>query len=199
MAGKGKVTVKNEGVKVVTYKVSGKTLAEIWDDIKAKGPKDDGKHRAGFTKAPVVTPDRLNFDSETTTNKAGETEMTVWIKSAEIKMKAEIKLPKLASDKDLSPKAKAEWKRFMKELREHEDEHVETTEKEAKAIAKEFSELTGTGAGKDKKVAAKEAQADFVKNFKASFGGNEVDQRLKKVNKALDSGGHGPVLDTSIP
>jgi predicted secreted Zn-dependent protease len=199
MAGKGKVTVKNEGSKVVTYKVSGKTLAEVWDDIKAKGPKDGGKARAGFTTAPVETPDRLNFDNETTTNKDGETEMTVWIKSAVIKMKAEIKMPKLASDKDLSDKAKKEWKRFMKELREHEDEHVDATEKEAKEIAKEFQELTGTGAGKDKKAAYKEAEADFIKNFKASFDGDKIQKRLEKVNKALDTGGHGPVLDTSIP
>lgn len=197
----GSVTLKKDFTKTVTYTVKGDTLAEIWKDIEKKGPKDGGKNRAGFTKAPVTTPNNLKFDKDVKPNpkKAGEFEAKVWIKSEKITMKPEIKMPKLASDKKLSPAAKKEWQRFMKELASHEEEHVTATEDEAKAVAQEMQDLEGVGTGKDEKSALKAAQKDFVSKFKAALGGSKLDDRLKKVNKALDGSGHGPVLNTSIP
>ena len=197
----GKVTLKKAATKVVTYTVSGGTLADIWKDIQKKGPKDGGKSRAGFTSAPVTTPNYLGFDKEVKPNprKEGELEAKVWIKSAKITMKPQIKMPKLASDKKLSPEAKKEWARFMKELAAHEQEHVAATEAEAKAVAQEMQELEGVGAGRDEKTALKAAQKNFIKVFKAALGGTKLNDRLKKVNADLDHGGHGPVLNTSIP
>jgi predicted secreted Zn-dependent protease len=197
----GKVTLKKDSSKIDTYKVKGDTLADIWKDIQKKGPKDGGKSRAGFTKAPVKTPNKLGFDMkiEPDPDKPDEFVATVWIKSAKITLKPTIKMPKLASDKKLSAPAKKEWARFISELKSHEEEHVTATETEAKAVAQEMQDIEGKGTGKDKKKALKAAQKDFVKVFKAALGGTQLDDRLKAVNKRLDSGGHGPVLDTSIP
>jgi predicted secreted Zn-dependent protease len=195
----GKVKLSEKGLKKSTYTVSGTTLAEIWADIQAKGPKDGGSARAGYTTCPVTTPQRVDFDGEVKENKKGEQDATVWIKSAEVSIECTIQMPQLASDKDLSDAAKKEWKRFMTELVTHEAEHVKVSKAEAKKIADELGELTGTGSDKDKKKAIAAAQKDFAKSLKAEFGDSAVDNRLKKVNAALDSGGHGPVLKTSIP
>jgi predicted secreted Zn-dependent protease len=196
----GKVKLAEKSIKTSAYTVSGTTLAEIWADIQAKGPKDGGAARAGYTTCPVTTPQKVDFDGEVKEDKkSGDQAATVWIKSAEVSIECTIQVPKLASDKDLSDEAKKEWKRFLTELVAHEAEHVKVSKAEAKKIADELGELTGSGSDKDKKKAIAAAQADFAKTLKSKFGGSTVDNRLKKVNAALDSGGHGPVLKTSIP
>lgn len=195
-----KVKLKADTAKTAPYKVQGKTLAEIWADIQKKGPKDGGKSRAGFTTAPVNTPNSYKFDEEETdpAGKKGEVTWKVTAKSGELKMSPSIQMPELASDKDLSDPAKKEWARFLKELRAHEDEHVDATKTEAEAVATEIGEIEGIGSGKDQKAAVKKAIEDWTKQFRAKFDGGKLDKRLKKVNQDLDSGGHGPVLDTSI-
>lgn len=192
----GKLTVKVETPKVTPYKVSGKTLEEIWKDIEKKGPKDGGKPRAGYTTAPVTTPNDYKFDEEQDTKakvKDGEA-WKVTAKGGEIVVKPVIQIAELDSDKDLSDDDKKTWATFIKGVRDHEDEHVAATKKEAEAVAKEIGEFVGSGTGKDKKAAVKAAIADWVKQFKAEFDGGKLDKRLKKVNADLDTGGHGPVL-----
>lgn len=196
----GKVTVKADAPKIAAYKVSGKTLAEIWEDIKKNGPKDGGKSRAGFTRTPVDLPNSYKFDEEENDKpkKKDDVEWKITVKSGEIKVGATIQMPDLDSDKELSEKAKKEWARFVKELKAHEDEHVAATTAEAEAVAEEITKLEGVGSGKDKKAALKVANAEFAKAFKAAFDGGKFEKRLKKVNEDLDTGGHGPVLDTAI-
>jgi predicted secreted Zn-dependent protease len=166
-----KLTVKVETPKVTTYKVSGKTLEEIWKDIEKKGPKDGGKARAGFTTAPVETPNDYKFDEEEDAKakvKDGEA-WKVTAKGGELKVKPVIQIAALDSDKDLSDEDKKTWSTFIKDVRDHEDEHVDATKTEA-------------------------AMADFIKQYKALLDGGKLQKRLDKVNKDLDSSGHGPVL-----
>ena len=190
-----KLTVKVDTAKVTAYKVTGKTLEEIWNDIQKKGPKDGGKARAGFTTAPVVTPNDYKFDEEQDTKtkiKDGEA-WKVTAKGGEISVSPVIQIAELDSDKDLSDEDKKTWATFIKGVRDHEDEHVAATKKEAEAVAKEIGEIEGTGTGKDKKTAIKTATADWIKQFKAAFDGGKLDKRMKKVIEDLDSSGHGPV------
>ncbi|QYK40755.1 MAG: DUF922 domain-containing protein [Paracoccaceae bacterium] len=191
-----KLTVKVDTPKVTPYKVSGKTLEEIWNDIQKKGPKDGGKARAGYTTAPVDTPNSYKFDEEQDT-KAKVKDGEAWIvtaKGGEIKVSPVIQMPELTDDKDLSDEDKKAWATFVKGVRDHEDEHVAATKAEAEAVAKEIGEIAGKGTGKDKKAAVKAATADWVKQFKAAFDGGKLDKRMKKVNSDLDTSGHGPVL-----
>lgn len=191
-----KLTVKVDTAKVTTYKISGKTLEEIWNEIAKKGPKDGGKPRAGYTTAPVETPNDYKFDEEQD-EKAKVKDGEAWkvtAKGGEIKVKPVIQIAELDSDKDLSDEDKKTWATFIKGVRDHEDEHVAATTKEAEAVAKEIGEIEGKGTGKDKKTAVKAATADWVKQFKAAFDGGKLDKRMKKVNEDLDTSGHGPVL-----
>ncbi len=191
----GNVTAKCETPKDKPYKVSGTTLEEVWKDIQKKGPKDGGKARAGYTTAPVTTPNSYNFEEEEDTKakpKTGEA-WKVKAKKGEIKISPSIQIPDL-DDKDLSDKDKKTWATFLKGVKDHEQEHVDATTTEAEAIAKEISEIEGKGEGKDKKAAIKAATADWAKQFKALFDGGKLQKRLEKVNKDLDTGGHGPTL-----
>lgn len=199
MAPKGKCSVKMETAKVSAYKVEGKTLAEIWAEIEKKGPKDGGQARAGYTEAPFDSPAASAFDGETTPKEkdAPEYEATVWFKDAKITVTPTIKVPELASDKELSDAAKKEWARFVKELRAHEDEHVAATQKVLEEAAKEIAKLEGKGKGKDKKAAIKAAQDDHANQMKP-YDQAKLDKLVKDANKKLDTGGHGPTLKTSI-
>lgn len=191
-----KMTVKVNTAKVSPYKVTGKTLEEIWTDIQKKGPKDGGSARTGYTTAPVDTPNDYKFDEEQDT-KAKVKDGEAWIvtaKGGELTVSPVIQIAALDSDKDLSDEDKKTWATFIKGVRDHEDEHVDATKTEAEAVAKEIGEIEGKGTGKDKKAAIKAATADWIKQFKAAFDGGKLDKRMKKVNADLDSSGHGPVL-----
>lgn len=195
----GKITIQETKPKVVPYAVQGDTLAEIWSDIQAKGPKDEGKSRAGYTTAPVKPPAQYAFDGKVKSNKSkGEFEVEVWIKTGVFKMSSEIQAPSLKSDKALSAKAKKEWKRFEKALMAHEQEHVAATRAAARKFADELLALKGKGVHADKEQAKKLAAEDFNKQQAKKHDDAAFKKRLKDANKKLDAGGHGPVLDTSI-
>ena len=196
----GKVTVKQNKASTKPYKVSGSTLAEIWTDIKAKGPKDGGKDRAGYTQAPVTSAKTFNYDGKVKQDKKkNEYNVEVWMKEAAFTCDPEIQHPSLTSDKDLSAKAKKEWKRFYGELMSHENEHVTTTIEATKKFGAELIALVGKGTDADKEKAKEKAQEDWTKQRdKDKLDDAELKKRLKKANADLDSGGHGPVLDTSI-
>jgi predicted secreted Zn-dependent protease len=104
----------------------------------------------------------------------------------------------LKSDEGLSDAAKKEWARFMKELEAHEDEHVTEFGKEAKKIGTDIDDLSATGKGADKKKAEKDALNAYTKLFNKNFSEAENDKRLAACSDALDAGGHGPTLKTSI-
>lgn len=194
-----KITATAKKAKPKPYSVKGDTLAEVWESIKKVGPKDGGKDRAGFTKAPAdLTVKKLKPDCNQ--NKEGKwvcvmkaTDIVVTVSGATIQH------PKLKSDKKLSAKAKTEWKRFMKELMEHEQEHIDTTLEAAKKVAQEVADFSATGEDADKKKAEKASHKAYVEAYKKKFTKTYMDGELDKANKALDSGGHGPTLDTSIP
>lgn len=198
MSAKIKVTVKTP--KKVPYKVGGANLAEVWKDIEKKGPKDGGKPRAGYTRAPAKL-SKIAYPAVCTEDSTSG-EWTCEVTASVLEFKIEpvtIKHPKLTTEKKLSDKAKKHWKSFMKELLEHEQEHVDTTKDETQSVAEEVAELSVTESNADKKKAEKAAIKAYEKAFKSQFGGSFLNDRLDAANKALDSSGHGPVLDTSIP
>ena len=195
----GKVKVDKKSTKVNKYSVAGITLQEIWDDIKAKGPTTKaGKKVAGYTEAPVTLPGNFPLDGKIK-KKKDEFEVEVFFKSVTMTMVPQMKVPQLSSDKDLSPAAKKEWKRFMKALMSHENEHVTVTENEAKKFGGEMLKLKGKAKGADKEKAKEEAAQALNKEQGKKHTDAKLQERLTKVNKGLDSGGHGPVLKTSIP
>lgn len=196
----GSVTVKTPKPTKVPYTVAGNTLADIWKDIEKKGPKVGGKNRAGKTKADGEA--KPNYKYKLKEDKAkGVFVCDLWTEVVNVTLvKGTIDHPKLASDKKLSAKAKKEWKRFMKELMEHEGEHVTAMLNEMKVLGGEVVKITKQATDADKKKAVAAAVSDWETDVRAKIDKAIIVARLKKVNDALDSkSGHGPTLDTSIP
>lgn len=193
------VTVKSPKISNKTYKVEGKNLAEIRESMVNNSP--GGVDGVGDCTTGVKSPAISKFDEEEDTKfkKKGQVQWIITAKSGpEVEIDATITLPELKSDKDLSDKARKEWQRFLKELTAHEDLHVEAAKTVADEIATELSDMKGTGAGKDKDAAIKAATDDFVKQYKAAYGGDKVAKRVDKAHKALDAKGNTFDIDDSI-
>jgi predicted secreted Zn-dependent protease len=192
------ITVKKGTVTTKTYNISGDTLADIWSDIQKNGPKHKGAARAGKTTCKVNMDSASSKIEFTTTQGAKEFESEAKMTKGTLKYDCTIQAPKLKSDKALSDAAKKEWARFMKELLAHEDEHVTDFGKAADKIGSEIDKLTATGTGADQKKAEKEALNAYTKVFTTKYSEAENDKRLAASADALDAGGHGPTLNTSI-
>ncbi|WP_171054132.1 DUF922 domain-containing protein [Arenibacterium halophilum] len=196
----GSVKAKTPSPKNVPYTVAGDTLADIWADIEKKGPKVNGKNRAGKTVAKGDANPNCGFKVKEDKKKGVFIcDLATSVVNVSL-VDCTIDHPKLKSDKNLSAKAKKEWKRFMKELMVHENEHVTAMIDEMKALGKEVVNITKQVEDADKKVAQEKALKEWETDVLAKIDTSTIEARLEKVNKALDSKtGHGPVLDTSIP
>lgn len=194
----GKITVKKPSISNKTYSVEGKTLEEIRNDMVKK--QIGGTDAVGDCTTKVTSPNISKFDEEQDKKFKGKGEQ--WIVTAksgpEVTIDVTITLPVLKSDKDLSDKAKKEWARFLKDLTAHEDLHVAAAQGVADEIAEELTKMKGTGQGKDKDAAIKAAEADYVKQYKAAYGGTKVAERVNKAHEALDKKGNTFDLDDSI-
>jgi predicted secreted Zn-dependent protease len=193
------VKVKNTGVSKSTYNVQGSTLQEIWDDIVAKGPQNNGKSVAGLTRCTLggVSGVKYAFSVE---EDGGEHKAEAKLESGVLSFSCSIQLPKLASTNGLSAEAKKAWQSFIAGVAAHELEHVKEFEKECAAMAKEMDGLSGKGKGKKEDQAKKAAQKAWEQAYKTEFAEAKNTKRLEANAKALDGRtGHGPSLDLGIP
>ena len=196
MAGKfsAKISSKSNKKNVV----AGDTLEEIWEDLRRKGLKTSDV--VGSADTGVITPNITKFDEKEDKKAAKNKDEQGWSvagKPADVKVEVTITLPSLKSDRKLSPKAKKEWQRFVKAVSAHEDLHVDAALNLAKEIAAELTAMRGLGSGKDKDAAIAAAEADFVKKYKAAYGGNKVAKRVKKAHEKLDAKGNTFTLDVN--
>lgn len=185
------VKAKKNAITHKTYTVEGDTIEAIYNDLLKK--QIGGTDAVGDCSTAVKVPSIAKFDEEENKKprKKGEVEWTVSAKAGhEVEMDTTITLPVLKSDKKLSAAAKKEWGRFLKELTAHEDLHVEAAWKVAEEVAAELTKMKATGSGKDKDAAIKAAVAEYVKQFKAEYGGDKVSKRVDKAHKALDAKGN---------
>jgi predicted secreted Zn-dependent protease len=192
------ITVTQGAVNTNSYDVSGGTLAAIWTDIQAKGPKYKGASRAGLTKCKVNMDSKSSKIDFTTTQAAKGFESEAKMSQGTLTYVCTIQAPNLTSKASLSDPAKQEWDRFMKLLMAHENDHVTEFGKEATQIGQEIDKLTASGKGADKKSAQQAALAEYTKAFTTKFSEAENDKRLAARSDALDAGGHGPTLNTGI-
>lgn len=198
------VTIKPGKTIIKTYKVAGKTLAEIWADVSKKGPKDDGKKVAALTTTVILSGKlKPNRSTNSPSQKDGAVEVTISLASAVVSYAASIEMPALASDKDLSKQAKAEWKRFMGKLQVHENEHVALAQEYCREFAKRLEKFNVTEAAEDEGKATVLATKKFLAAFKNEFSQKstsaEVRKRHQKLDKASNHGAKkGALLKTSI-
>lgn len=190
------VKAKKNAISRKTYAVEGDTIEAIYNDLLKK--QIGGTDAVGDCSTAVNVPAISKFDEEENKKpkKKGEVEWTVTARAGyEVTMDTTITLPVLKSDKNLSAAAKKEWARFLKELSAHEDLHVEAAWKVAEEVAAELTAMKGTGSAKDKDAAIKAAVADYVRQYKAEFGGDKVSKRVDKAHKALDAKGNTFTMD----
>lgn len=190
------VTARKASVSNKTYTVAGDTLEEIYNDLIAKQP--GGTDAVGDCTTEVKVPAVKKFDEEQD-KKFSKKGMEQWFVTAkaglEVEIEATITLPVLKSDDKLTKGAKKEWARWLKALTAHEDLHVAAGQEVADKAAAQLSAMKGTGQGKDKDAAIKAAEADFVKQYNAAFGGTKVAEAVKKAHKALDAKGNTFTMD----
>jgi predicted secreted Zn-dependent protease len=196
---------KRGSVSTSTYKVSGKTLAEIDADIDKRGPKDlnDGKRYAGLSVGRIdlaIVSGDFAFASQ---GSAAPVEMTATLKGGSVTASCSVTLPKLEGEKALSPAALKEWKRFLDATEKHEDGHFDAYFDLAKDIAADIAAMSVTGKGKDERTAKLLAQKAFVEQLARTYGGSVLSDRVKASAKAYDGKtkhgeAQGAVLKTSI-
>jgi len=188
-----------------TYAVSGKTLDEINKDMMKKGPPDpnEGRKYSGSCKGElVVAIGGSDFAFETTPD-SSPLEVTAKLKAGTLTSNSVITMPKLASEKGLSPDAVKEWKRFISKVLVHEQGHADSYFDLAGTMADEFNELTATGTGKDERSAQMAAQKALIDKMSKTFGGSVLGDRIKADAAAYDAKNkhgatQGAVLDASI-
>lgn len=193
------VKVKKTGVSKSAYNVQGQTLQEVWDDIVAKGPKNDGQSVAGLTQCKLggIAGLKFKFDVE---KKKDDYVAEARLDKAVLNFSCSIQLPKLTSAGRLSDEGKKAWLAFITGVAKHELEHVKEYEKECGKMAKELEDLTATGKDKKEDKAKRAAQKAWESAYKSQFAPAKNDKRLTANAKALDGKtGHGPTLDLSIP
>ncbi len=195
------LSVKFGGVKTSYYAVEGKDLKTILASMMKKGPKEGGKRLPALTVTPIKG--NLKFAVKFEKDKKKGYVAKVTVSGGSVIYSGAIKMPKLKSDKALSKKAKAEWKRFSAKLLDHEKEHVARAAKETKKIVKELAVLTLEAKGKTKKDALKAAQKAMISKVKESYADDKLRKRLLAIHESFDKESdhgvkQGAKLDTSI-
>ena len=187
------------------YVVKGSTLEEINTMMEKIGPKDPNASRrySGSCLGEIaIAIGAKDFDFETTPDKT-PIEVTATLKAGTATSNSIITMPKLATEKALSPDALKEWKRFLVKVLLHENGHADSYYDLAVDIAKEFDALSAKGTGKDERTAQMVAQKALLDLMSKTFTVADLSDRVKKdalaYDKKTDHGAkQGAVLDTSI-
>lgn len=198
MAKRGSASTSN-------YTVRGKSLDELNKQIAKLGPKDpnDGKRYAGLcTGKMTLQIGKDDFAFVTTPNKT-PVEVKATIAGGAFISSSTTQLPKIASERDLSPTALKEWDRFVTATEKHEEGHDDSFYELAKTLCSEANALSAVATGKDEKHAQVAAQNALVALLAKTFGGSVLPNRLKADTKAYDNRtkhgeSQGAVLKTSI-
>jgi predicted secreted Zn-dependent protease len=189
-----------------TYKVSGKTLADIAKSIGRKGPVDpNDRKRVAFLTATELdcNPSKGKYKA---TRKPKIDKTTGWfdaevkIDNLKVTMISTITCPK-RSVSGLSTMALVEWVRFYAACIVHEGKHVEKAKKECQKIVKEMNALRGTGLGETEADAETEAKNGLIFALHNFF--DEQPDRLKEIHAKFDKSTRhgatkGALLDTSV-
>lgn len=196
---------KRGSTSTTTYTVSGKTLDDLDKEIAKKGPKDpnESKRYAGSCLGKITLAiGGGDFRFET---KAGSSpvEVTATLKGGSVTSSCVVTMPKLATEKALTPTALKEWKRFVIATGVHEDGHADSCYALAVTIAKELAAMSAAGKAADEKAAKAAAQRALVAAMSSAYGGSVLSDRVNGDIKAYDGktkhgGSQGAVLKTSI-
>lgn len=199
------ITAKRGAVAEKTYTVSGTTLEEINKDIGRKGPTDpnESKRYAGSCLGKLdidIKPKDIAFETRSN-GKAFAAVAT--LNGGSVTSSSVITTPKLASDKDLSDKAKKEWKRFLVFVGVHERGHADSYYALAVKVMQDLADLSGTGTGKTENEAKAAAGKALYAKITSTYGGSAIGDLIKADAKGYDAKNkhgesQGAVLDASI-
>jgi len=189
-----------------TYDVEGEQLSDVWADIQAKGPVDDGKVYAGEAETKLgvsFTPPVV--DCRPVPSSDCPPEGMAWECTATTKatyaLSTVVTLPKWSGLDAACEAAKAEWNRFIAKLTEHEHGHDAAAQK-AIDDAKPKADLSGgpsVDCDRNKAEAAALADLDAKIDAEADRINAAIEQAHDDYDAANNHGAtQGAVLDTSI-
>jgi predicted secreted Zn-dependent protease len=164
----GTITARAEVTGTTTYDVSGKELCDVWADIEANGPQEDGLHLAGeadsrfrgtYTSSPV------SCTSRPASGCPGGTEFTCsGSLDAVYTIETTIMLPHWTGYDASCPAAQAEWDRFVGKLAEHEQGH-DAEASAALAAATPMTHFVASSTNRDSDVARSDVTADLAAQY----------------------------------
>jgi len=185
-----------------SYDVRGKTLAEIHIAIMKKGPVDSGvnKRCAGGCEPDInISPGKLDFK----TTPGNPVKVTASFKDGTVTSHSTITIPKLASERELSPKAQQEWKRFLAKVLLHERGHDAANFLLAKTICDELNDSSAEGIGTTEQQATDDAIDRLDADFKANYSADKLRARIDTNTTEYDNQtrhgvSQGALLNTDI-
>lgn len=192
--------------KTTTYDVAGEQLADVWKDIQAKGPVDEGTTYAGQAETKLgVSTTPPGVQCQKVPSSDCPPEGMAWSCTATAKatyaLSTEVLLPKWTGFDAACAEAKAEWNRFIAKLTEHEHGH-DTAAQKAIDDAKPRADLSG-GPAVDCDRAKAEAAALEALDDAIDAEAERINQAIEQAHDAYDAATNhgatqGAVLDTSI-
>ncbi|MCR8726291.1 DUF922 domain-containing Zn-dependent protease [Frigidibacter sp. ROC022] len=184
----------NGGNKFKHIDLKGETLEAIDKQRRKSGCKDPnspGKRFYGLTEATIaLTPGEIIPIFQSMMGLGAQ--VTVKFKDVEAKYSAVTTLCRPANKAKLTPKAKAEWERFEKELIKHEKLHFDDAKALADTVATEVHKMSVTGKGKTLEEAGVNAAKALKFEYSKTFTGKKLVDRINKGMAKRDSiDGHG--------
>ncbi|MEX1045893.1 MAG: DUF922 domain-containing protein [Actinomycetota bacterium] len=143
----------SRGVRISTkftcYRIAGRTVDRLNQQMRARGPVVDGKRAAASTEWSIA----WGYNAE-------QTATTCKVATADVRARVTFSFPNWDSPKDAPPDLVARWEQFLSQVFEHEQRHKEIAVSGAREIRAAFLNL-GTFASCDAlgRRAQKEARA----------------------------------------
>ena len=114
------------------YEVQGRSIPDLYKEMREKGPKIDGTSFVGETRSPMSWTFKYEQHGASCT-----------ISDVKFSMNARILLPHWTPPADTVPGAVAEWNRFIAALETHESGHKDITAKAGKEIIQKVRGMSG--------------------------------------------------------
>jgi RHS repeat-associated protein len=146
-----------ESRKEVTYKVTGKTAAEAWNNARETSGflSKSGEKMSGLTKVTKFKVTNIKNTGDIQ-NVVGGYQAVVEITSADVVLDQQIALPEWSERSQASPEEQAAWDSGLEKLRDHEDKHASINREEADKLDSSLPGSQGAGtAGSPQKAVQK--------------------------------------------
>ncbi len=187
------------------YTVRGRSLADLGQDIARKCPRDPyGVRRSAGGRSVEIKHDLDDKDLKFETKSgSAPVEVKATLIGGTMLCVCQIIVPKIASEKDLKPKALKEWKRFRIAVEKHAQGFSNAYLLLAHELASEVTVVSAVGKEKDEKAARAEARKAVEAVLDKKYDKTAIAVRIRLAaklynTKTKNGAAKGAALDTRI-